>query len=148
MARGKRQVHNRPNRRIAPAGTISNEIVSNLNGARYVGDPQHKRRPADYGFHPPVSPSPTKSLCDDRRPVTRQEANRLFRAGIRLGMVSASLSNGLPKFIWAVDDDGEAYEAMLGGDGPNYHGYRLKHDAANRAAVIAEWNKRSRSGYG
>ena len=144
----KRQAHNHPNRRIAPAGTISNEIFSNLNDARYTGSPQHKRRPADYGFHPPVSPRPDKSLCDDLRPITLREATGLFRAGIRLGMVSKPLPNGLPKFVWAVDDDGEAYEAMLGGDGPNYHGYRLKHDAANHPAVIAEWNKRSKAGYG
>ena len=148
MARGKRQVHNRSNRRIAPVGTINDEIVSNLNGAHYVGDPQHKLRPADYGFDPPVSPRPTKSLCDDLRPITRREASGLLRAGIRLEMVSTSLDNGLPKFVWAVDDDDEAYEAMLGGDGSSYHGYRLKHDAANRAAVIAEWNKRRRAGYG
>ena len=144
----KRQAQNQTNRRIAPVGTISNEIVSNLNGARYVGSPQHKLRPADYGFHPPVSPRPGKSLCDDRRPITLREATGLFLAGIRLGMVSKPLPNGLPKFVWAVDDDGEAYEAMLGGDGPNYHGYRLKHDAANHAAVIAEWSKRRRAGYG
>ena len=143
MARGKRQVQNRPNRRIAPAGTISDQIHSNLNRARYVGSPKHKSRPADYGFQPPVSPRRSSSLCDDRRPVLLREATRLFRAGIRLGMVSKPLDHGLPKFVWSVDDDGEAYEAMLGSDGPNYHGYRLKRDAANRAAVIAEWNKRS-----
>lgn len=143
MARGKRQVQNRPNRRIAPAGTISDQIHSNLNRAHYVGSPKHKSRPADYGFQPPVSPRRSASLCDDRRPVLLREATKLFRAGIRLGMVSKPLDNGLPKYVWSVDDNGEAYEAILGGDGPNYHGYRLKHDDANRAAVIAEWNKRS-----
>ena len=143
MARGKRQVQNRPNRRIAPAGTISDQIHSNLNRARYAGSPKHKLRPADYGFQPPVSPRRSASLCDDLRPVPLREATRLFRAGISLGMVSKPLDNGLPKYVWSVDDNGEAYEAILGGDGRNYHGYRLKHYAANRAAVIAEWNKRS-----
>ena len=147
MAHGKRQDHNRPNRRIAPMGTISDEILSNLNRARYVGSPKHKSRPADYGFQPPVSPRWSASLCDDRRPVPLREATRLFRAGIRLGMMSKPLDHGLPKFVWSVDDDGEAYEAILGSDGPNYHGYRLKRGAANRAAVIAEWNERSKAGY-
>ncbi len=147
MPRRKRQVHNRPNRRIAPAGIISDETLSNLNRARYVGSPKHKLRPADYGFQPPVSPRRSASLCDDLRPVPLREATRLFRAGIRLGMVSKPPDHGLPKLVWSVDDNGEAYEAILGSDGPNYHGYRLKRDAANRAAVIAEWNERSRAGY-
>lgn len=145
MARGKRQVQNRPNRRIAPVGTTITYDLAQLVRARYVGSPQHKRRPADYGFQPPVSPRPAKSLCEDAdsRSIPWREAIRLFKAGIRLRMVSKPLDNGLPKYVWSVDDNGEAYEAMLGSDGPNYHGYRLKHDAANRVAVIAEWNKRS-----
>ena len=146
MPRRKRQVHNRPNRRIAPAGMVSDAILSNLSLANYVGSPLHKLRPADYGLDPPVSPRPGKSLCDDLRPVPRQEATRLFRAGIRLRMVSKPLADGLPKFVWAVDDHGEAYEAILGSNGPNYHGYRLKHDAANRDAVIAEWKERNSGG--
>lgn len=146
MPRRKRQVLNRPNRRIAPAGMVSDAILSNLSQASYVGNPLHKLRPADYGLDPPVSPRPSKSLCDDLRPVPRQEATGLFRAGIRLRMVSQPLADGLPKFVWAVDDHGEAYEAILGSDGPNYHGYRLKHDAANRDAVIAEWKERNSGG--
>ena len=143
MARGKRQVQNRPNRRIVPAGALRDVIsLAMLTRARYVGSPQHKRYRADYESQPPVSPRPDKSLCDDLRSVPSREAIRLFQAGIRLRMVSKPLDNGLPKFVWSVDDDGEVYEAILGSDGPNYHGYRLKHDAANRAAVIAEWNKR------
>ena len=134
---------NRPNRRIAPQGTISDETRANLDKARYVGSPQHKSRPADYGFNPPVSPRWDKSLCDDMHTVTQKEAVKLFRTGISLEMVSQPLPGGLPKFVWAVDDDGEAYEAMLGGDSHSYHGYRLNWDAANRDAVITEWNRRN-----
>ena len=148
MARGKRQAHNRPNLRIAPSGAINDEILANLKDARYVGSPHHKSRPADYGFNPPVSPRPSKSLCDDLRPIVKAEAARLFRAGVRLGMVSKSSDNGLPNYVWAVDRDGEAYEALLGTDGPNYHGFRLKHDAANHAAVVAEWKKRNGPDHG
>ena len=54
------------------------------------------------------------------------------------------MEGGLPKVVWAVDDDGEAYEAMLGGDGSSYHGYRLDQKAPNREYVIAEWQQRSR----
>ena len=148
MARRKRQVHNHPNRRIAPLEAISDEILANLKDARYVGSPHHKSRPADYGFDPPVSPRPAKSLCDDLRPIVKAEAVGLFLAGVRLGMVSKSARNGLPNYVWAVDGDGEAYEALLGTDGPNYHGFRLKHDAANHAAVVAEWKRRIGSDHG
>ena len=130
-------------RRIAALGAISCEIRANLDEAHYVGSAHHKTRPADYNFNPPVNPRPGKSLCDDLRAITRQEAINLFRSGVRLGMVSTHLERGLPKFVWAVDRDGEAYEAILGSDGPNYHGYRLNQKAPNRAYVIAEWNRRN-----
>lgn len=148
MARGKRQVHNRPNRRIAPLGAISDEILANLKDARYVGSPHHKSRPADYGFDPPVSPRPAKSRCDGLRPIDKAEAVKLFRAGVRLGMVSMSAGSGLPDYVWAVDRYGEAYEALLGTDGPNYHGFRLEPDAANHAAVVAEWKRRNEPDHG
>ena len=131
-------------RRIAPPGTISNETRTYLGKARYVGSAHHKSRPADYNFNPPVNPRPSKSLCDDLRTITLQEAIKLFRSGVRLGMVSVHQENGLPKYVWAVDQDGEAYEAILGSDGPNYHGYRLNRKAPNREYVIAEWNRRNR----
>ena len=131
-------------RRIAPLGTISRETRSNLDEARYVGSAHHKSRPADYNFNPPVNPRRGKSLCDDLRPIALHEAIKLFRSGVRLGMVSAHQERGLPKFVWAVDQDGEAYEAILGSDGPNYHGYRLNRKVPNREYVIAEWNMRNR----
>ena len=53
------------------------------------------------------------------------------------------MEHGLPKRVWAVDDAGQAYEAMLGDDGTTYHGYRLNRTAPNREYVIAEWRRRS-----
>ena len=133
-------------RRIAPLGTVSCETKANLDKARYVGSAHHKTRPADYNFNPPINPRHGKSLCDELRPITLREAIKLFRSGVRLGMVSTHRDQemDLPKFVWAVDQDGEAYEAILGSDGPNYHGYRLKREAPNRERVIAEWNRRNR----
>ena len=59
-------------------------------------------------------------------------------------MVSTSITGGLPKYVWAVDDCGEAYEAKLGGDGRSYHGYRLdRDDKAMRQWVIKEWKLRN-----
>jgi len=50
--------------------------------------------------------------------------------------------NGLPKYIWAVDEQGEAYEAKTGNDG--YHGYRLDEASEKimRELVLIEWAKR------
>ena len=124
-------------------GRLNEQIVSNLKEARYVGSPHHKSRPADYGFHPPVNPRPQKSLCDNLRTITMREACRLFRSGIQMGMVSSYLENGLPKFVWAVDHTGQAYEAKLGEDGSNYHGYRLYRDQRMRRYIVREWRERS-----
>lgn len=76
------------------------------------------------------------------------EARSLFRSGVRLGMVSSHIQDGLPKYVWSVDDDDdrgtrETYEAKLGGDGSSYHGYRLSRDARLRDYIIAEWEERT-----
>jgi len=137
-----RQAQN-PKRRIADPGTWTPEALEALlQTASYVGSANHKRRPADYGFHPPVNPRPHKSLCDDLRPLLLKEAQRLFIDGIRRGMVSAYRIDGFPKCVWAVDEDGEVYEAKRDRDG--YHGYRL--DQANeehqREYVLQAWKQR------
>ena len=142
MPNRKRQ-GNDPTRRISPLGTLSCDVRSRLAQARYVGDALHKSQPADYGFTPPVNPRRGKSLCDDLRPILRKEAIKLFRSGIRLDMVSTRLQNGLPKYVWAVDDDGEAYEAKLGHDGLVYHGYRLYKKDRMQAYVLDNWRERN-----
>ena len=130
------------NRSIAPPGSIGTEVECKLAQARYRGSPHHKSKPADYGFHPPASPRAHKSLCDELKPIRLCEATRLFRAGIRLGMVSRSTKNGLPKQIWAVDDDEECYEAVQGGEPFEYHGYRLDTESPARRHIVREWRKR------
>ncbi|MCY4108403.1 MAG: hypothetical protein OXG11_05155 [Chloroflexi bacterium] len=112
--------------------------------ARYDGRSYHKSKPADYGLEPPASPRPTKSLCDDKRIIYLAEARELLESAIRLGMVSAeSNRNVLPKYAWAVDEDGEVYEAKLGGDSRCYHGYRLSRDDQARKWILKEWKKRA-----
>lgn len=104
---------------------------------------RHKRHPADYGFQPPVSPRPNKSLCDGNRIIRRAEAQALFREGIKRGMLSACTEGELPKYVWAVDEYGHVYEAKRGGDGSEYHGYELGDDDGDmKRLVIKEWNLR------
>ena len=144
MSRRKGQP-NEPKRRVAPPGAITTETLSNLDRARYVGSAHHKKSPGGYGFNPPVNPRPHKSVCDDLRTINLRQATGLFRAAIRLGMISSYLQDGhLPKFVWAVDDEGEAYEAKLGEDGRSYHGYRLHRDERTRSYILREWRERNR----
>lgn len=132
-----------PKRRIAESGSFSAQQQDSLLAkARYIGSAVHKKRPADYGFHPPSNPRPHKSLCDDLRPIPATEADELFKAGVRKGMVSTSFIDGLPKYIWSVDDDGEVYEAKWDRDG--YHGYRLDKGSERyqRDCVLKAWGER------
>lgn len=133
-----------PKRRIAKADHFTEEQLKNFAGTgRYRGSAHHKRRPADYGFEPPVNPRPSKSLCDDKRVIRLEEATQLFKDGIARGMVSMEQQKGLPKYVWAQDEQCDAYEAKLGDDGRSYHGYRLGEDDRMREWVIDEWKRRN-----
>lgn len=130
---------NDPKRLIARKGTIAPGILERLAGEmRYVGSAHHKRQPADYGFHPPVNPRRNKSMCGA---IEKAQAQALFREGIGRGMVSGFRKNGLPKYVWAVDSNGRAYEAVLG-NGGDYHGYMLGREDPGRRGVIEEWRER------
>ena len=134
---------NNPKRRIAKRGYYTARELEGFATAQYRGIGHHKTKPADYGFDPPVAPRPSKSVCDDKRPVTKEQAVRLFQAGVHRGMVSTHVIDGLPKYAWALDEHGDVYEAKLGGDMRSYHGYRLPEDErAMREWVVEEWKKR------
>ena len=134
---------NNPKRRIAKHGHYNAQELASFAAARYHGMGHHKTKPADYGFDPPAAPRPSKSVCDDKRIVMRAEAVRLFRAGVRRGLVSTHMVGELPKYAWALDGHGEVYEAKLGGDMRSYHGYRLREDErAMREWVVEEWESR------
>lgn len=110
----------------------------------YVGSGHHKRMPGDYGFQPPINPRPWKSLCDVKRSIAQAEAQELLRQGVLMGLFSNFLEGEMPKYVWSVDAEGQAYEAKLGRDG--YHGYPLEEDDDFRSVVLKEWSKRCRQG--
>ena len=141
----KRQGNN-PKRRLIPRDELDAEDLRRLaRETCHVGSALHKSKPADYGFTPPTSPRPSKSLCDGRRIVKEREAKTLFGQGLSRGMVSPYAKNGFPKYVWAVDRDGEVYEAKVGGDGRSYHGYALNADRERDLCrwVVTEWNART-----
>ena len=139
----KRQSRNSKRRIAAPEEFEESFFEAIRASSRYGGSPNHKKNWADYGFERPASPRPTKSLCDGRRKLLKAEAKGLLARGIERRMVSLHLVGDLPKYIWAVDDEGEPYEAKLGEDGLSYHGYRLEEDErAMRQLVLKEWKAR------
>ncbi len=128
-----------------PANTVpAAELKRIASIAQYGSSANHKLRPGDYGFTPPSNPRPSKSPCDDLRQVLKLEATKLLREGIRRGMVSRIEPNHVPKYVWAVDQRGEVYEAKTKpGQETTCHGYRLGEDERQmRAEVLSEWNKR------
>lgn len=133
-----------PKRRLAAANSLTRAQRTTLaQSAIYEGSPHHKLHPGDYGFEPAVNPRPGKSVCDGVRHILRAEASELLRVGIMKGMVSTWKSGDLPKYIWAVDAQGEAYEAKLIPDGRNcYKGYRLENEDNMRDTVLKEWKLR------
>jgi hypothetical protein len=115
-------------------------MQSNLGRLRYSGNPEHKRNPGDFGLTPPSGQRPGKTLCDQVRIFTRNEAVRLLQAGFRRGMVSVQERNGWPQNVWAVTDKGEPLEAQLEGDGI-YHGYPMPEADPFRDEVVARWGQ-------
>ena len=94
---------------------------------------------------PPTSPRPNKFLCDGKRIVKKEEAEKLFLQGLSRGMVSHYAENSFPKYVWAVDRDGKVYEAKVGEDGRRYHGYALSADGERDQCrlVTEEWKARA-----
>ncbi|MGH7085629.1 MAG: hypothetical protein ACREFN_11635 [Acetobacteraceae bacterium] len=133
-------------RLVAPAGSIPNaDLQACVGTLRYVGSATHKLHPGDYRFVPPINPRPTKSPCDALRPVLRAEAEALFLRGVLAGMVSPFAAGTTPKYVWAVDADGEVDEAKTKPGDTTYHGYRLGEDEREMCRYIrAEWKTRCR----
>ena len=135
----------RPFRPIAgPDALTLHQRLSLLARVSYEGSGLHKLRPGDYGFVPSHNPRPTKSVCDDLRPMLKEQARSLFREAIELGMTSPHSSDSVPKYVWAVDEHGEPFEAKTKpGQETVYHGYRLGEDEREmRRMVLKEWRKR------
>lgn len=148
MSAVKRQ-GNRPDRRVIPAGSVSPEEVARLNSLiRYTGSGLHKLHPGDYGFIPSHNPRPSKSPCDELRPVLLDEATNLVRRGLEMGMMSAYPPGSVPKYIWAVDSDRVVYEAKTKAEREvDYHGYRIGDDESEmRNYLLDQWRRRCPKG--
>jgi len=142
----KRPAKHNPKRKIASADHSTEDNRTRWASlAKYGGNPQHKRRPGDFGLHPPVSPRPGKTLCDGDpdRPLSKADAENLLREGFRKGLISEQVHDGWPQNVWVISEDGEVYEAQLENSAQGiYHGYPLQSDDVFRTVVQEEWSKR------
>lgn len=108
--------------------------------AQYLGNPDHKRNPGDFGLTPPSRPRMNKSLCDTANIVSRPKAQELLKKGIQKGCISVQEAGGWPRLVWAVAD-GMVLEARLDNEAQGtYHGYPLDRDDPFVSAVIEFWN--------
>lgn len=133
-------------RKIAAIHTLTDDTLKSWAAeAGYGGNPQHKKRPADYQLHPPTSPRPHKTLCDADRVFRKAEAEDLLRKGLLRGMVSIQTRNGWPQNVWSVLDEAEPFEAEL--ENPEqgiYHGYPMPLADTFREEVLREWANRKK----
>ena len=113
-------------------------LLLQIEKLRYAGNPEHKRRPGDFGLDPPSSPRPGKTLCDSVQIFTRSEALQLLREGIEKGTFSEQTRDGWPQNVWAVTQDGYPLEAQLEGQG-SYHGYPMPESDPFRDKVLERW---------
>lgn len=110
----------------------------------YGGNPEHKRRRNDYDLTPVASPRPGKTLCDADREVPKHVAESLLRAGFERLMVSERLEGNWPQNVWAIDENGDAFEAQLENrERGIYHGYPMPIEDPFRAIVLEEWHRRA-----
>jgi hypothetical protein len=131
-----------PKRRLHEPRLSKKDREALLTRASYTGNPAHKRDPGDFGLTPPASPRRDKTLCDDAGIFERAAAQSLLESGIRRGLVSSRHGAGdnFPQNIWAVSDEGIAFEAQL--ENPlqgTYHGYPLPDTDPLEEQVLAWW---------
>lgn len=135
-----RQHHN-PKKRLRPIADVDkNRLIAIAQSARYVGNPDHKRNPGDFGLDPPSRPRLSKSLCDAANIFAQAEAQELLREGIQGGVVSVQEEQGWPRIVWAVHNHITVLEARLDNAAQGtYHGYPLEPDDPFVPAVLDRW---------
>lgn len=128
-------------RRIRTTALTADERAHLQAHARYEGSPHHKRDPNDFGLTPPTAPRPDKTLCDEADVCEKAIALKLFQLAINRGLASETVaSSGFPKQLWAVDENGQVFEAMYGGSKVGaYHGYPIRRTDPLFDEVTVAW---------
>lgn len=121
---------------LASAEDISGiDLASLVETAKYQGSEYHcaQRR---------LGWMPQKTKCPPH--IDEERALGLLRRGLKLGMFSRSLRSNWPRQVWAVDDDGQAYEARLTrSNAGEYHGFPLRPVDRFSEFIGSEWRQRT-----
>ena len=130
-----------PKRKLRRPAALELDVGRLAQECRYVGNPQHKRNPGDFGLTPPSGPREGKTLCDGVQVFTRAGAQGLLSEGLRRGLISVQTRGGWPQNVWAVASNGTPLEAMLDNqDAGTYHGYPMLSDDPLRDEVLRRWS--------
>ena len=109
----------------------------------YGGNPEHKRRPGDFGLTPPGRPRPDKSLCDWVEIERRDDALRLLCSGVERGLISVQRRGEFPRSVWSVTGGGYPVEAQLENAATGVcHGYPMPETDPFRDVVLKRWSGR------
>lgn len=136
----KRRNRYNPKRQIRET-VDATQCAELLQRVRYIGHPEHKQNPGDFGLIPPAFPRPDKTLCDAVSLFTRREATQLLFCGIRKGFISVQMRGEYPQNIWAVSEEGFAFEAQLdNAELGSYHGYPLPASDPFRDHLLKRWS--------
>jgi len=141
MPNRPRRSHN-PKRALVAAKPQQEELIALAESVSYAGNPEHKSHPGDFGLTPPSAPRGDKTLCDRAGIRLRSVALSILRSGVPKGLISKQKRGRFPQNVWAVTDDGTAFEAQL--ENPetgSYHGYPMPGDDDFRRAIVQAWSK-------
>jgi hypothetical protein len=130
-----------PKRKVTASPPAQPGLEVLAGRVKYGGNPEHKRRPGDFGLTLPAQPRPDKSLCYTTGIFERGLAEDLLRRGVLRGLISERASDaGYPQNIWSVTDAGIPLEAQL--ENPDlgvYHGYPMPEADPFRHEVLERW---------
>lgn len=129
------------NRKRRIDSTRSESELAVLAGrVTYGGNPEHKRKPGDFGLTPPAAPRANKSLCDAVGVFDLRKALCLLREGVKRGLVSEQVRGEFPQNVWAVTDRGDPVEGQLENRIQGiYHGYPMRSNDPLAKSVLEKW---------
>jgi hypothetical protein len=130
-----------PKRKITANPPERADLEALAGRVRSGGNPEHKRRPGDFGLPTPAQPRPDKSLCDTAGVFERGLAEDLLRRGVLRGLIRERASDaGYPQNVRSVTDAGIPLEAQL--ENPDLgvdHGYPMPEADPFRQEVLERW---------
>ena len=89
-----------------------------------------------------MNPRPSKSPCDEFVRSFARKRRSLSATGMVSGMVSRFDKGGTPKYVWAVDADGQVYEAKTKPPETSTTAIGMGKTSEMRRYILGEWGTR------